>query len=52
MGIISPHITHYRFGQTSQTETGTPHYECRVCGMGFESVHRICPDCSGQVRKL
>lgn len=52
MGIISPHIVEYGKRGRSSEETGDPRYRCLVCGERFRSVYRVCPECSGHIRRI
>ncbi|MFB6281466.1 MAG: hypothetical protein ABEH40_05565 [Haloferacaceae archaeon] len=52
MGIISPHIVDYGKRGRSSEEQGDPRYRCLVCGERFRSVHRVCPECSGHIRRI
>ncbi|MFB6080710.1 MAG: hypothetical protein ABEJ81_06920 [Haloferacaceae archaeon] len=53
MGIISPHIVHYgNRDRSSGGEEGETRYRCLGCREGFPSVHRVCPECRGHVRRV
>lgn len=56
MGIISPHIVHY--GDSTRESTGEipetfgKTYRCMACQGEYDTVYRVCPECSGYTRRV